>query len=114
MAIRDQIISEQRNVIKNLWNVMEYSGLDKDAILEIAQNEGALSFLAGRVELKCVRDSNGSVLGDSKQSAFCRGFRIADFDKHGSIGTEKFPLQKSRATRKTRCAFSIAKCSIHV
>eukprot|EP00210_Caulerpa_lentillifera_P004659 g4444.t1 len=40
MAIRDQIITEQRNVIKNLWNVMEYSGLDKESILEIAQNEG--------------------------------------------------------------------------
>lgn len=42
MAIRDQIITEQRNVIKNLWNVMEYSGLDKETILEIAQNEGSL------------------------------------------------------------------------
>lgn len=40
MAIRDQIISEQRNVIKNLWKLLESSGMDKDAILKIAQSQG--------------------------------------------------------------------------
>lgn len=42
MAIRDQIITEQRNVISNLWNVMECSGMDKTTIMDIAQNEGMI------------------------------------------------------------------------
>lgn len=58
MAIRDQIISEQRNVIKNLWNVVEYSGVDKDIILETAQNEGMSSVTvshSGRSLLQGIR-----------------------------------------------------------
>ncbi|CAD7701798.1 unnamed protein product, partial [Ostreobium quekettii] len=42
MAIRDQIISEQRSVISHLWRVLEASGLDKESVLEIAYEQGIL------------------------------------------------------------------------
>ena len=42
MAVRDQIISDQREVISNLWKVLECSGLDRNRILEIAAQQGIL------------------------------------------------------------------------
>ena len=40
MAVRDQIIEDQKEVIGNLWRVLECSGLDRERILEIAQEQG--------------------------------------------------------------------------
>lgn len=40
MAVRDQIISEQRTALSNLWTTVEAAGLGRDAILEIAQEKG--------------------------------------------------------------------------
>ena len=40
MAIRDQIIEDQKEVIGNLWKVLECSGLDRQRILEIAHEQG--------------------------------------------------------------------------
>lgn len=40
MAIRDQIIHDQREALNNLWLVLESSGLDHHQILEIAAQEG--------------------------------------------------------------------------
>ena len=42
MAVRDQIISDQREVISNLWKVLECSGLDRNRILDIAAQQGIL------------------------------------------------------------------------
>jgi len=78
MAIRDQIISDQKNVIKNLWKVMEYSGLDKDAILEIARNEGAL-LRSRRWTGLWIRDKDGPILGDDGQNSFWRGVGVSHF-----------------------------------
>lgn len=40
MAVRDQIISEQRTALSNLWTTVEAAGLGRDAVLEIAQEKG--------------------------------------------------------------------------
>eukprot|EP00775_Hariotina_reticulata_P010422 gene10422-10580_t len=40
MAVRDQIITEQRDVISNLWAILEASGLTRDQVLDIARAEG--------------------------------------------------------------------------
>jgi hypothetical protein len=37
MAVRDQVISEQRDVIANLWRIMESAGLGREQIVEIAR-----------------------------------------------------------------------------
>jgi len=42
MAVRDQVISEQRDVISNLWRVIEGVGLDKDQIQAVALEQGIL------------------------------------------------------------------------
>jgi hypothetical protein len=55
MAIRDQIISDQREALSNLWSVLECSGLNHDQILEIAAQQGIMieegmpSVIAGRI-----------------------------------------------------------------
>lgn len=40
MAVRDQIISEQREVISNLWRIIDKSGLGRARVLEIAKQVG--------------------------------------------------------------------------
>ncbi|KXZ53067.1 hypothetical protein GPECTOR_8g60 [Gonium pectorale] len=42
MAVRDQIIGEQRQVISNLWKIIDKSGLPKDRVMAIAKAEGIL------------------------------------------------------------------------
>lgn len=42
MAIRDQIINDQREALSNLWSVIECSGLNHDQILEIAAQQGIM------------------------------------------------------------------------
>lgn len=42
MAVRDQIISEQREVISNIWKILGASGLTKQEVLQIAHQEGIL------------------------------------------------------------------------
>ncbi len=42
MAVRDQIISEQREVISNLWRIIDKSGMGKHRVLEIAKQEGII------------------------------------------------------------------------
>lgn len=42
MAVRDQIISEQRDVISNLWKIIEKSGVSKDRVMDIARDEGII------------------------------------------------------------------------
>jgi len=42
MAIRDQIIHDQREAVSNLWLVLECSGLDHEEILEIAAQQGII------------------------------------------------------------------------
>ncbi len=55
MAIRDQVINDQREALSNLWSVLECSGLNHDQILEIAAQQGIMieegimpSVIAGR------------------------------------------------------------------
>ena len=40
MAVRDQIISEQRDVISNLWQILGASGLTRQEVVDIARAEG--------------------------------------------------------------------------
>ena len=40
MAVRDQIISEQREVISNLWKIVDKSGLGRAKVLDIARQVG--------------------------------------------------------------------------
>jgi hypothetical protein len=42
MAVRDQIISEQREVISNVWRILGASGLSYEEVQEIAHQEGIL------------------------------------------------------------------------
>ena len=42
MAIRDQIIHDQREALSNLWLVLECSGLNHDQILKIAAQQGIM------------------------------------------------------------------------
>ncbi|GFR44052.1 hypothetical protein Agub_g5212, partial [Astrephomene gubernaculifera] len=42
MAVRDQIISEQRQVIGNLWRIIEKSGLPREKVMAVAKAEGIL------------------------------------------------------------------------
>lgn len=57
MAIRDQIIHDQREALSNLWLVLECSGLNHDQILEIAAQqgimieEGIMPVVAGRTHV---------------------------------------------------------------
>lgn len=57
MAIRDQIIHDQREALSNLWLVLECSGLNHNQILEIAAQqgimieEGILPVVAGRTHV---------------------------------------------------------------
>ncbi len=37
MAVRDQIIGEQREVISNLWRIIDKSGMGRQRVLEIAR-----------------------------------------------------------------------------
>ena len=37
MAVRDQIIGEQRQVIANLWRILDKSGIGRERVLDIAQ-----------------------------------------------------------------------------
>lgn len=41
-AVRDQIVSEQRTVISNLWNVLDNSGLTKEQIEAISRQNGVM------------------------------------------------------------------------
>lgn len=40
MAVRDQVIAEQRNVINNIFQIVEGAGLSKEDIQEIARERG--------------------------------------------------------------------------
>jgi hypothetical protein len=40
MAVRDQIISEQRDVISNLWAILGASGLTRRQVMDIARAQG--------------------------------------------------------------------------
>lgn len=57
MAIRDQIIHDQREALSNLWLVLECSGLNHEQILEIAAQqgimieEGIMPVVAGRTHV---------------------------------------------------------------
>ncbi|KAG2429201.1 hypothetical protein HYH02_014133 [Chlamydomonas schloesseri] len=42
MAVRDQIIGEQRQVIGNLWKIVDKSGLPRERVMEIAKAEGII------------------------------------------------------------------------
>jgi hypothetical protein len=42
MAVRDQIISEQREVISNLWRILDRSGVGRQRVLDIAKEEGII------------------------------------------------------------------------
>eukprot|EP00798_Chlamydomonas_sp_ICE-L_P001105 gene1105-3942_t len=42
MAVRDQIISEQREVIGNLWKIIDRSRMGRSKVLEIAKQEGII------------------------------------------------------------------------
>ncbi|GAX81643.1 hypothetical protein CEUSTIGMA_g9071.t1 [Chlamydomonas eustigma] len=42
MAVRDQIIGEQREVIANLWRILDKSGIGRDRVLDIAKQEGII------------------------------------------------------------------------
>mmetsp|Transcript_11268 Transcript_11268/g.28907 ORF Transcript_11268/g.28907 Transcript_11268/m.28907 type:complete len:941 (+) Transcript_11268:278-3100(+) len=42
MAVRDQVISEQRDVITNLWRVIEGAGMDREQIQAVAMDQGIL------------------------------------------------------------------------
>jgi hypothetical protein len=48
MAVRDQIISEQRDVISNLWRILQATGLSKDQITDLARHEGILMQVGAR------------------------------------------------------------------
>jgi hypothetical protein len=37
MAVRDQVIGEQREVIANLWKILDKSGMGRERVLEIAK-----------------------------------------------------------------------------
>jgi len=37
MAVRDQIIGEQRQVIANLWRILDKSGIGRERVLDIAK-----------------------------------------------------------------------------
>lgn len=57
MAIRDQIIHDQREALSNLWLVLECSGLNHEQIMEIAAQqgimieEGIMPVVAGRTHI---------------------------------------------------------------
>ncbi len=40
--MRDQIIGEQREVIANLWRIIDKSGIGRDRVLDIAKHEGII------------------------------------------------------------------------
>lgn len=42
MAVRDQIIGEQRQVIANLWKILDKSGMGREKVLDIAKSEGII------------------------------------------------------------------------
>ncbi|KAL6746359.1 P-loop containing nucleoside triphosphate hydrolase protein [Haematococcus lacustris] len=42
MAVRDQVIGEQREVISNLWRIIDKSGLGKQRVIDIARSEGII------------------------------------------------------------------------
>jgi len=42
LAIRDQIISDQREVISCLWRIMDAGGIDQERAMQIARKEGIL------------------------------------------------------------------------
>ncbi|KAG2427248.1 hypothetical protein HXX76_012444 [Chlamydomonas incerta] len=42
MAVRDQIIGEQRQVIGNLWKIVDKSGLPRERVMDIAKAEGII------------------------------------------------------------------------
>lgn len=41
-AVRDQIITEQRDVIGNVWRILGASGLSREEVLAVARREGIL------------------------------------------------------------------------
>ncbi|GBF91733.1 kinesin [Raphidocelis subcapitata] len=45
VAVRDQVIREQRDVIANVWRILTASGLTREAVLDIAHAEGILGAL---------------------------------------------------------------------
>lgn len=42
MAVRDQIITEQRDVISNLWKILEATGLSREQVMDLAKRVGTL------------------------------------------------------------------------
>ena len=84
MAVRDQIISDQREVISNLWKVLACSGLDRNRILEIAAQQGILMDPGGSV----IKSSNGTA--DRKEAVVADGGRPETNDVSGS-GQEASP-----------------------
>ena len=71
VAVRDQVIEEQRTAIANLWRVVEGAGLSREDIKAIALKQGTL--LQGLMGLK--EDDVGPTLGPGskgwkKQSIF--------------------------------------------
>ena len=63
-AVRDQIISEQRSVINNLWQVIEGSGMTREEIEAIGRQQGILTEglggAAGRQTTTMRRDPAGT------------------------------------------------------
>ena len=85
MAVRDQIISDQREVISNLWKVLACSGLDRNRILEIAAQQGILMDPGGSV----IKSSNGTA--DRKEAVGGR--------RRGEAGPATPPSSASAASR---------------
>ena len=42
IAVRDEIVSDQRDVVSNIWRILESTGMSRDEIIAIAKKEGIL------------------------------------------------------------------------
>ena len=74
LAIRDQIISEQREMIRGLWEVMSHAGLSKAIVQDIASREGIrVDSARANISLGQVDDSHAPqdvpIAGISAQSS---------------------------------------------
>ena len=100
LAIRDQIISEQREMIRGFWEVMAHAGLSKTLVQDIANREGIrIDGARVREELpgSNVSAQSGSLWNPSRPSEVSpRPSRPKSDDRPLSVSSPASPLAMRR------------------
>jgi len=100
LAIRDQIINEQRDVVRGLWDVMAKAGLSKAVAIDIANREG--------IRIYSARTNVPSHADASHHGSRKDGGAVADALKSGKRWNSASPnIDDDGASPKTRSAKAI-------